>query len=164
MSSCHIGRWHKSVHFPLWAKLKETPNAVCWNNLEWTLNYYLACLSDYHERHTLHLLCNYLNISFYLLVSLSLSHLKTLFEAATVDNLWKHFDKRRNSSKQAISHFAKMILTYFSNYIFIFMSWVDIIKVVLYRFVVRVKVSTFSLIQMLLNSSLIKNDQFLLLP
>ena len=44
---------------------------------------------------------------------LTLSHINTLSNASAVDNFWKHCDNKRNCSKQAISPFATMFLTFF---------------------------------------------------
>ena len=71
---------------------------------------------------------------------LTFSYIQRLFEASAADGFWKHCDKRRNCSKQAISPFATMFSTFFSNYTFIY--WycpsfcLDIFRVVGCRFVV----------------------------
>ena len=54
---------------------------------------------------------------------LTLSHIQMLSDASASENFWKHCDKSRIYSKQAISSFATLFSKPFSNYTYIYRAF-----------------------------------------
>ena len=62
-------------------------------------------------------------LKFWSKIELSLSHIQEFSDASAADNFWKHCDKSRNCPKQAISSFATICSTLYSNYTYIYRAF-----------------------------------------